>query len=218
MSTVAFEALSEPLHFAPRPLDHRTASLVLDRLQRAVIVTDARAVPLFANGPATAVLQRGDAVSLSAGRLTLSSRRADATLAKYLAATTPNEEGVPDALVLRVARSNGLPPYQLLATRLDGAERPMDGPSPRFLIFLFEPHASRAVSTRILIELHGLSRAEARLAARLFQCCSIKESARSLNISLGTAKTHLKHVFAKCEVRTQAELLQLLALGLRSEF
>jgi DNA-binding CsgD family transcriptional regulator len=216
MKADAVPLVGDVARWKQRELDQAVASRVLDQLQRAVLVTDADAVVLYANGRAAELLRRGDALVLVVGRLSLTSRRADTALGRFLGLSDSEGALAHEPLVLNVPRSNGLPSYQLLATRLEGAERPMEGPSQRFLFFLYEPHASRAVSTRILVQLYGLSAAEARLASKLFQCCSLQETARSLNISLGTAKTHLKHIFAKCEVRSQAELLQLLALGPRS--
>jgi DNA-binding CsgD family transcriptional regulator len=54
------------------------------------------------------------------------------------------------------------------------------------------------------------------LTAELFEGYALEEAGHRLGIALSTARTHLKHVFAKCEVQSQAELLQLLALGPRT--
>jgi len=42
---------------------------------------------------------------------------------------------------------------------------------------------------------------------------SVEETAQALDLSLNTVRTHLKHIFTKCEVNSQAELLHLLAMG-----
>jgi DNA-binding CsgD family transcriptional regulator len=64
-----------------------------------------------------------------------------------------------------------------------------------------------------LRDLHGLTEAEAKVASALFMGRSTKEAALSLGISVNTVKAHLKGIFRKCGVRSQAELSQLLALG-----
>jgi DNA-binding CsgD family transcriptional regulator len=46
---------------------------------------------------------------------------------------------------------------------------------------------------------------------RRFAGLSIEQVAAVLERSLNTVRTHLKHIFAKCDVQSQGELLQLLA-------
>ena len=134
----------------------------------------------------------------------------------FLDNTHGDEAGVPQTLALRLERMNAAPPYRLLAMRLDADEAATEVRSQLFGVFIYEPHADRFIPTRVLTDLYGLSRAEARLTAKLFQGHSVDEASRSLGISLNTARSQLKHIFIKCEVQSQAALLQLLALGPRT--
>jgi DNA-binding CsgD family transcriptional regulator len=83
------------------------------------------------------------------------------------------------------------------------------------VLMIYEPHADRRVPKRILRELYGLSDAEADLTLLLFAGESLEAASQRLHISVNTAKTHLHHVFIKCDVHSQGELLQLLSLGPR---
>lgn len=58
----------------------------------------------------------------------------------------------------------------------------------------------------------GEDRRGSRLVGALFVKPDLRTAAGHGGISMNTAKTHLKHVFAKCGVRSKAELLRLLAL------
>ncbi len=88
--------------------------------------------------------------------------------------------------------------------------------SAGFCVFIHEPLGrQRPVPVQVLKELYGLTAAEARLVNSLYVGQSLQSAAATGGISLNTAKTVLKHVFVKCEVSSQAELLQLLALGPR---
>ena len=58
--------------------------------------------------------------------------------------------------------------------------------------------------------MHGLTRAEARLAATLAKGISLEEAAAALSISVHTVRSQLKAVFAKTGVTRQAELVALL--------
>jgi DNA-binding CsgD family transcriptional regulator len=60
-----------------------------------------------------------------------------------------------------------------------------------------------------LATLFGLTHAEVRLVGRLITDDDLREAARTLHISLHTARTQLKSVFAKTGRRTQAALLTL---------
>jgi DNA-binding CsgD family transcriptional regulator len=196
-------------------LGSRAAFAVLDKLHRGVIVTDDRATPLFINAAATAMLLRGDAMAVATGRITLRSRAAQAALEGYFAKAASHRADLPDTLALRLERASGLPAYRLLLMRLqDGPDA--EASAALFAIFIYEPHAGRFIPTQVLVELYGLSPAEARLTAELFQGHTLEEARVRLGIALSTARTHLKHVFAKCEVQSQRELLQLLALGPRT--
>jgi DNA-binding CsgD family transcriptional regulator len=81
---------------------------------------------------------------------------------------------------------------------------------------IYEPHTGRRVSRRILTDLYNLSDAEAALTLLLFTGESLEDAADQLCVSINTAKTQLHHIFLKCEVHSQGELLQLLSLGPRT--
>ncbi len=60
-------------------------------------------------------------------------------------------------------------------------------------------------------DVFGLTAREAQLAARLVQGMSIRDAARELRLGLGTARNHLKSIFAKSGTRRQGELIALLS-------
>jgi DNA-binding CsgD family transcriptional regulator len=200
----------------PKSLSPHAAFAVLDKLHRGVIVTDAWATPLFINAAATTMLLRGDAIFIATGRLTLRSRIAQVALEGYFSQSATRDVVLAETLVLRLDRASGLPAYRLLLMRLQDEPASSSTSEPLFTIFVYEPHAGRFIPIHVLTELYGLSPAEARLTAELFQGHTLEEAGHRLGIALSTARTHLKHVFAKCEVQSQAELLQLLALGPRT--
>lgn len=65
-----------------------------------------------------------------------------------------------------------------------------------------------------LQEQHGLTRAEARVAARLAEGMAVPDIARDLRVTVETVRTHLKRAYGKTGARRQAELVRIvLALG-----
>ena len=57
----------------------------------------------------------------------------------------------------------------------------------------------------------GLTRAEGRLLAALFEGCSVPQAAHRLGVARTTARTHLQRVFDKTGARRQGDLLRLVA-------
>ena len=78
------------------------------------------------------------------------------------------------------------------------------------LLFIADPEGGEKINERILADLFGLTRAEARLAALLAKGVSPVEACRLLNIKQNTMRTHLKRIFSKTETGRQSELVNLI--------
>jgi DNA-binding NarL/FixJ family response regulator len=117
-------------------------------------------------------------------------------------------------LLLTLERSNGQPAYRMHVLKLDPDTCP--GSRACHLMTVFDPHAERAVEREVLLGLYDLTSAEAAIAAQLFSGLNVNEVAAALGSSPRTVRAHLRSIFRKCEVESQAQLLQLLALGPRN--
>jgi DNA-binding CsgD family transcriptional regulator len=84
------------------------------------------------------------------------------------------------------------------------------------LVHLFDIRPGRVISRDVLCALYGLTCAEANVAVNLFAGLSVDQTADALELSVNTVRTHLKHIFTKCDVHSQGELLHLLDQGPRS--
>jgi len=71
----------------------------------------------------------------------------------------------------------------------------------------------KVLSADLLSRLYGLSAAEGRLCAVLFEAGSLGDALEKLGMSRNTAKTHLTHIFQKMGVSSQAQMLRQLATG-----
>jgi DNA-binding CsgD family transcriptional regulator len=85
-----------------------------------------------------------------------------------------------------------------------------------YIAVIYAPSEQRTITAEVLLEIYGLTRAQADVARRLYAGLSVEETATELKLSLNTVRTHLKQIFSKCEVQSQAELLHALALGPQS--
>lgn len=58
---------------------------------------------------------------------------------------------------------------------------------------------------------YGLTAAEGRLLATLFEGCSVPQAAHRLGVARSTARTHLQRIFDKTGARRQGDLLRMVA-------
>ena len=202
-----------------RPLPTHAAEAVLDKLNRGVVIFDADGRVLYANDAAMRAAHASEAISIVEGRLGFGDPAAQARFEAFLQQGRERGDGGigQSSVVMRVVTGAARPPCRVLLSPLatTGDSRSAGQPAQHVLM-IYEPHGERHFPRRILRELYGLSDAEADLTLLLFQGESLDAASQCLHISVNTAKTHLHHVFVKCDVHSQGELLQLLSLGPRT--
>ena len=81
------------------------------------------------------------------------------------------------------------------------------------VLYLFDSTLDRVVSHDILMRLYGLTKTEAKLVQLLVGGSTLDSAAQTLDISVNTARTHLKHVFHKTGINRQAELVHRIETG-----
>jgi DNA-binding CsgD family transcriptional regulator len=180
----------------------------LEKLSVGMIAVDAQATVLFANQTAERLLRAGLGLTCRQG---------------CLGATDPTKEGELRRLIQqaglaalgRLSEAGGV----LALPRIEG--RPLSllvcplrphaltlGPTPAALIIFGDPDANPSTSTQALIELYGLTLAEARLMAALVDGERLEHYADRQGISVNTARTQTKQIFAKTGHGRQADLIR----------
>jgi len=183
--------------------------IILDKLDRGVVLLDARGRVLDANSLAARVLEAGDGMAQRSGRFAFADAALDLRLSRMIAQYGGGAAGGTAAIAARVSRSGGAS-YRVVVTPVP---RDADERDVAFVALIYAPDEQREISTDVLRELYALTPAQAQVARSLFSGRSVEESAAALNLSLNTVRTHLKQIFTRCEVQSQAELLHLLAQG-----
>ena len=183
--------------------------IILDKLDRGVVLLDAGGRVLDANSLAARVLKAGDGMALRSGRFVFSDAALDGRLSRLLDRHDSFAADRNAPLAARVRRSNGAS-YRVVVTPVP---RDVDQRDVAFVALIYEPEGHRDISTDVLRELYALTPAQAQVARSLYAGRSVEESAAALKLSLNTVRTHLKQIFTRCEVQSQAELLHLLAQG-----
>lgn len=204
-----------------RPHGDHCAEAVLDKLNRGIAIIDQDARVRFLNDAAMQLIHASESIAVVDGHLVFIDAGSQAQLLAFVRRDrTRGRDQVassPYATVMRVEAGAGRPPYRVLLSALrTPAIATSGGREARYVLMIYEPHAGRHLARRILTDLYGLSEAESGLALLLFQGETLEHAAQRLHVSLNTAKTHLQHIFTKCDVHSQGELLQLLSLGPRT--
>jgi DNA-binding CsgD family transcriptional regulator len=183
--------------------------LILDRIDRGVILMDDRRRILDANAMALGVLRDGNGVKVRSGRLVFSDAELDGRFADLILLLRNGSRDAVHAIAARVSHDH-LPPYRVVVAPVP---RQVDDGRVAFFMLIYGPIQRRQISLEILDQVYGLTRAQAEVARQLFSGLSVEETAAALELSLNTVRTHLKHIFTRCGVQSQGELLQLLASG-----
>lgn len=172
----------------------------------ATVIVDGEGTIVDANPAGEALLAAGDGLARHRGRLWFAEARNRAVLADVIA--RPDQRAVP--VRLRVERGE--------APALAVVARPMPVPEPgsgrRAVALLMTVTGDEPrIDAGAVRELYGLTPAEARLAAELSGGRSLPEAAQVLGIAHGTARVHLRAIFAKTGARRQAHLVSLLRIA-----
>ena len=189
--------------------DNRIALDALEKLSVGMIAVDARATVLFANPTAERLLRAGLGLTCRQGCLGASDPTKDGELrhlirqAGLAALGRSSETGG----VLALPRPNGRP-LSLLICPLRPHALTLGASVPAALLIFSDPDASPSTSTQALIDLYGLTPAEARLMTALVDGERLEDYADRQGISVNTARTQSKQIFAKTGHSRQADLIR----------
>lgn len=171
------------------------------------LVIDEQGQVLITNPVAERALEAADGLALARGKL-VASGGDKAALHAALRRLFDRETGSVSE-TLQLARPDGR--YWNLLMRRTPARPGLDERVSRTALLLFrDAGGPREVSEELLMELFGLTRAEAALAARLVQGESLSDAAESLGRSRYTARAQLAAIFAKTDTHRQPQLVSLI--------
>jgi len=182
---------------------------ILDRLDRGVLLLDAQGRIVDANSHALQVIRNCNGIRIRAGRLAFTDPELDEQMQRAIAGCGSGQRSGRAVFASRV-RCRGGDAYRVVVRPVppDSNERKV-----AFFALIYAPNGLRGISVEVLRQVYGLTPAQSAVARSLFAGRSVEETANELDLSLNTVRTHLKQIFTKCEVNSQAELLHLLALG-----
>lgn len=186
----------------------------LDRLRVGVILLDAQARPLHLNREAERLVAAGSIFVARGEGLALSTSGDTSRLKRLVADAVglATGRGIAGGGCMRAAGKGGSAlQLQVIPLPHGLSESPLEQSLPAgcVAVFISIPGNSRLPWER-LAAMHGLTRAEAKLASLVADGVDPEQAAETLLVSLGTVRSQLKSIFAKTGVTRQAELVALL--------
>jgi DNA-binding CsgD family transcriptional regulator len=179
-----------------------------------LLANDGRIV--FANRMTQALLRQGDGIRSHGGKLAAARQQDRCRFSEFIGRAAGQATGTHMVQAIRIDRDVGRRPLQAWAA-------PLPRHPTNFLIqsslsdvmlVVIDPELSAAPPMEALRALYQLTDAEARLTCGLLEGARLEDYAERAGISMNTARTHLKSVFAKTDTDRQAELIRLLSRAL----
>jgi DNA-binding CsgD family transcriptional regulator len=186
-------------------------------LPQGLLIVDAEARLVFANGAARALLDAGDGLRLERGAVA-AARDADAgqTLRRLIASCAA-EPGVASYSGGEVAlrRGRGRLPLDLLVMPIKPETAIVYMPwsrtrHPAAVLVVSDPETEIRARVERLSERFGFTPAETAFALEIIKGDGRQAAADRLGITVGTARSHLSKIFDKTGVTRQAELVRLI--------
>jgi DNA-binding CsgD family transcriptional regulator len=181
---------------------------VLETLSISAIAVDRQCRVVFANEAAEELFRVGDGLQSKQGRLTTHDPRQAEQLRQAVcrAASMVDGEAIPPGDVLLVRRA-GQPPLSVLVAPLQRDRWASSGDAVA-VVLANDPASRRPPAIGALAKLYRLTPAEAHLLKALLQGEKIGEYAERRGLSINTANTHLKQIFAKTGAHRQSDLMR----------
>jgi DNA-binding CsgD family transcriptional regulator len=190
---------------------HALISL-LDHVHFACILVNQSSHIRFANQAATELLSRERGLSIKSGRLCARTGDESLKLWKAVLAAAQSSPQAPAEHEQHISLAGPSAPiflslFPIDQDRLGLPRRPED------IVAIITKNGTGMTfeSIAYFAAAYGLSPAEERLVQLLASGSGLFEAARELGISNNTARTHMRHVYGKVHVHSQADLVRLLS-------
>jgi DNA-binding CsgD family transcriptional regulator len=190
----------------------------MDLVPTGVLILDARRRVVLKNRGADRILGLDDGLSLDQHGPTADDARENAAL-QGLIADAIQKVGRATSMTtgfLAVSRPTGKRSFAVMVAPLLSGGVFSVLRDAAVAILVADPDAGRVADPEVLHALYSLTHSEAELVRLLAQGLSLEEAAEARGVSMNTARSHLKHAFAKTGTSRQGELVRLMLSGIGS--
>lgn len=195
-----------------RTLAAGTFARTLDAMSAAVVLVGPELSIVHVNAAAEKLLAAGDPIRAEGGRLSALSPATTAALAAAALQSADDEARIGRrGLGIPAPRADGSPAVLHVLPMRTGVLRPGLSSGAAAAVFVALAGALHSAPAEALAALFDLTRAEARVFARIAEGRTVTEVASDLRVGEGTVRTHLVHIYAKTGTGRQADLVRLAA-------
>jgi len=186
----------------------------MDLLPTGLILLDERRNIVLKNRGADRILKLNDGVRADGSGPSVEDARQNAEFQLLIADAIESSRGgqAVSTGFLAVKRPTGKQPFATMVAPLLGNSSQVMGGAV-VAIFIADPAGGRLQDPEVLASLYSLTNSEAELVRLLADGLSLEEAATKRGVSMNTARSHLKHVFAKTGTSRQGELVRLIIAG-----
>ena len=187
------------------------AGAALDHWSLAVILIDGRGRVLLMNRKAEEIARQKDGFLFTADRVCAGLHSETATLHNLIhdAIATRLGHGGKSGGAMTLSRPSLKRPLNALVAPLFPHGTLAVHRGAAAVLFVSDPDDREETDADALRALYGLTPAEATLTGRLLTGEDLRCAAEALDVSMNTARTHLKKIFEKTGTKRQAELVRL---------
>lgn len=186
----------------------RIGLIALNTIPVGIMIADAEGRVRLTNSACDGLLAARDGLSLDAAGICRAATP-DATRALHacLKAIASGElDSDLDSQTLALERPSTRRPLAVIVSPLTENT----GPTPLVALMIRDPESQVIPDASDLATIFGLSRSEAVIASAIAQGHRLEDAADVAGVTTSTARTYLKHVFAKTGTSRQSELVKLL--------
>jgi DNA-binding CsgD family transcriptional regulator/PAS domain-containing protein len=186
----------------------------VDALSTGVFLADHHGIT-YMNSSARDLLNRGGTLQIKNNRLTSARPRAADKLTVAISASLGgNAPGKVGSHMVAIPHTeSGGVLASVLPLGWQSAHNPLVGLPGSAAIFVQDASAAPQFAGKAFAKLYGLTPAELRVSLEVAKGNGLHDLTLALGITTNTAKTHLKHVFAKTGVTRQGDLARLIMVS-----
>jgi DNA-binding CsgD family transcriptional regulator/PAS domain-containing protein len=196
------------------------ASEVLNSSPRGIIALSEDGIIQMANSRAETMLDDRDGLCRNNSKLQISDKKTSKALADHLGnLKNMTGDGLPEMDWNLIAeRPSGKPGYQIILGSIKLRDWNIESRANdrMAIVYLHDLADTTRPTATQMRDFYSLTAAQAKVASAIYNGQSIGEAAKKLNISINTARTHMRDIYAKTGVNTQTELISLLTSGLKT--
>jgi DNA-binding CsgD family transcriptional regulator/PAS domain-containing protein len=192
-----------------------TLMQALDRISNAVVLVNRSGHVLSMNDAAGKLLDRHPGISVTGGHFHLSGGPFNLRLNKLIDSATGGQSSADGAQAGGMDfEYPGHSNLSVLVSPLSGCGSGLEFADNRVaMLILAERDESNRPEGTLLVDIYGLSEAEARVVSLLCAGISLEQIGERLSLTRNTIRSHVKSAFHKTGTSRQAELVSLINCG-----